>query len=247
MFLWLTGCAAQPSPWTEALRPAPQEGLRGAMSLSVSSQPLKVGLTAQGGMVTDGTSIRMELRDPMGPPTLRWLMTEGKWTVQFPGNQLNVVASDAERTLRDLTDGAVGLSAFHQLLMGRMSWLPSHIVEQLESTQESEVLVTLKEGPRLRFQLDAERHHVAFFGVENPQGEVLMRVGYGAYEARRPTQFQVEIPRFQFVLGVDLRAWESFTPPPETFTLPTLTAFESVEMERVWPLLVKRFLRDSEP
>ena len=74
-----------------------------------------------------------------------------------------------------------------------------------------------------------------------------MRVGYGAYEARRPTQFQVEIPRFQFVLGVDLRAWESFTPPPETFTLPTLTAFESVEMERVWPLLVKRFLRDSEP
>ena len=217
------------------------------MSLSLTSQPLKVGLTAEGGMVTDGSSIRMELRDPMGPPTLRWLMTDGQWTLQFPGNQLNLVASDAERTLRAVTDGALGLSAFHQLLMGRMSWLPPHILAQLEATYEPEAVVDLAGGARLRFRLDALRQFVEVFAVENAQGELLMRLTYKAYEARRPTAFQLEIPRFRFVMAVDLRSWESFTPPPETFTLPTLTAFESVEMERVWPLLVKRFLRDSAP
>jgi len=217
------------------------------MDVTVMSKPLKLGLSSKGGMATDGASLRMELRSPMGTPSFRWLMSDGKWTLQIPANQLNLVAADAEQSLRNVTDGALGLRDFHQILMGKMTWLSDALVETLKATEDRDARLTLKNGATIHLTLDEPKTHLAGLVIKNQLEETLLLVTYRRYVDRRPTELALEIPRIRFTLTIDLDGWEPFVPGPSAFELPSQAPFKTAAMERVWPLLLKRLLGESQP
>ena len=99
----------------------------------------------------------------------------------------------------------------------------------------------------MTLELDVEERRISSFGVENDAGETLMSVVYKRYAAERPVYVVLEIPRVHLRLTIDLKGWESFTPSPNTFVLSSNAAFKNLEMEKVWPQMLKRLLMESDP
>jgi hypothetical protein len=241
------GCQVESvSVWERAVLAAPMASSRSQLSVDIQSTPLKIGFVSEGALVTDGHSLRMALRDPMGLTTLTVLMTDGHWALSLPAHRTNLVASDGEQTLRQLTDGALGLADFHQLLMGRLSWLPAPLLRSLTQHTDKTVQIEIRRGVVLRLALNdnAELSRVSLHNTEN---ETLLVFGYGEYVLGRPTQLQLDWPRLAFSIRIALSGWESFTVDQNTFEWSPNSPFETVAMERVWPVLLQRLLLQSSP
>lgn len=248
VFGLLMSCGGRSSShWEKALAVRPDETIRSGMDISVVSKPLKLGLSSRGALATDGTSIRMEWRSPMGTTQLRWLMHEGVWTIQLPKTKLNLVASDAEKAMRHATDGVMGLQAFQQLLLGQFSWLPPQVHEGLRTVPESHARVGLANGQFICIELDERREYVHRLSAENKVGETLLSIEYGAYKDHRPMDIRLQIPRIEFTLTAGLSGWDRFIPTNNIFVLPSRTPFETVDMEALWPVILSRLFKETPP
>ena len=250
--LWVLitmGCAPQnDGPWVHALSHNPQGPMRGLGELSVRSTPLHLGIVSSAAYVTDGSSLRVEVRSPLGMTQLIMLIAEGQWSMHIPETKLHLVARDANETVLSLTDGVVSLSALQQLLLGRFDWVPRSLIDEIRSVRNTNpVLIPFSNGTALRFTLDASQQHLGRCTILNASRDVLLDVSYAQFQDGYPHVLEVSIPRIQMTVSLSMRTLSPFDPTDQTFQISGQHQFQTIAMEEMWPVVLERLLQKSDP
>ena len=250
--LWVLitmGCGPQKDgPWAFALSHEAQDPVRGLGELSVRSTPLHIGIVSSAAYVTDGSSLRVEVRSPLGMTQIVVLIANGQWSIRIPETKLHLVARDANQTVLSLTDGVVSLSALQHLLLGRFDWVPASLMDNIRTVQNTNpVLIPFSNGAALRLTLDTSQQYLGRCTILSASRDVLLDVSYAQFRNGKPHLLEVSIPRVQMTVSLSMRTLSSFDPTDQTFQLSGQHQYQTVAMEEMWPVVLDKLLQKSDP
>lgn len=221
-------------------RPVPS-ALRSRFGFKIESEAVAGG--TGGALIVDRPGRgHLAVLSPLGGPLLT-LHTDGKGlSVIDKRNRVQRITSDAEKTLRDATEGLAGVDEVLGLLVGDLP-LDGLEIRERSRTDEGDLKLLLS-GPRhtlVELTLDDPLATPIALQVSDQQGDALLSADYGPFEpldksAEEPTympsEVSVTVSRFAVTLHVRFKKWETLGDSvPEVFSLDAPDGFTTIPLD----------------